>query len=78
DDTGHLYIILFKSILERDEEILAVDVFSKEGLYLYRMNWNFIPALIKNGFLYEVRENEDTGDIKVIRHKITNWNRFKE
>jgi len=42
------------------------------------MNWSFIPALIKEGFLYEVKEDEDTGDVKVIRHKITNWNKFKE
>ncbi|MCJ7579872.1 MAG: 6-bladed beta-propeller [Candidatus Aminicenantes bacterium] len=78
DDTGHLYVILFKSIFEREEQNLAVDVFSKEGIYLYRMNWSFIPALIKESFLYEVREDEDTGDVKVIRHKITNWNKFKE
>jgi len=76
DDTGHLYVILFKSILERDEQNLAVDVFSKEGIYLYRMNWSFIPSLIKKGFLYEVRVDEDIGDIKVLRHKIINWNKF--
>lgn len=78
DDTGRLYVILFKSILERDEQTSSVDVFSKEGIYLYQMNWTFIPALIKNGFLYEVSEDEDTGDIKVLRHKIINWNKFKD
>lgn len=77
DDTGHLYVILFKSIHERDEQSSLVDVFSKEGIYLYQMKWTFIPALIKNGFLYEVREDEDTGDVKVIRHKILNWSMFK-
>ncbi len=78
DDTGRLYVILFKTIFERDEQNSSVDVFSKEGIYLYRMNWPFIPALIKKGFLYEIRENEETGDIKVLRHKIINWNKFKE
>lgn len=78
DDKGRLYVIRFKSILEREEQMSWVDVFSKEGIYLYQMNWSFIPALIKKGHMYEVRENEETGDIKVIRHKITNWSRFKE
>jgi len=77
DDNGHLYVILFKTIYERDDQTLLVDVFSKEGIYLYQMNWTYIPALIKNGFLYEVRENDDTGDVKVIRHKILNWSMFK-
>lgn len=78
DDTGHLYVLRSKSILEKDEQNSLIDVFSKEGIYLYQMNWSFFPALIKNGLLYEVNENEDTADIKVIRYKITNWNKFKE
>lgn len=78
DDAGRLYVIRFKSILERDEQTSSVDIFSKKGIYLYQMNWSFIPALIKKDFLYEVREDEDAGDIKVLRHKIINWNKFKE
>ncbi|MFC2161840.1 6-bladed beta-propeller, partial [Acidobacteriota bacterium] len=78
DDVGRLYITQFKSILEREDQTSSVDVFSKEGIYLYKMSWAFIPALIKNGFLYEVREDEDSGDIQVIRHKITNWDKFKD
>ncbi len=78
DDTGRLYVIRSKSILERDEKSSIVDVFSKDGIYLYRINWSFIPSLIKRGFLYEVRENEETGDIKVLRHKINNWEDFRE
>jgi hypothetical protein len=78
DDVGHLYVIHFKSILEREDKMIRIDVFSKDGIYLYEMNWSFMPALIKKGFLYEVRESEETGDIKVIRHKITNWSKFKE
>jgi hypothetical protein len=77
DDAGRLYVIRSRSILERDEKTSWVDVFSKEGIYIYRMKWPFIPSLIKKGFLYEVRENEETGDIKVLRHKITNWEGFR-
>ena len=78
DDTGRLYVIRFKSILERHEQNISVDIFSREGIYLYQMNWSFMPALIKKRFLYEIREDENTGDTKVLRHKIINWNKFKE
>jgi hypothetical protein len=78
DDTGRLYVIRSKSILEREEKTSWVDVFSKDGIYLYRMDWPFIPSIIKRDFLYEVRENEETADIKVLRHEINNWDEFKE
>ena len=78
DDVGHLYVIRFKSILEREDKMIRIDVFSKDGIYLYEMNWSFMPALIKNGFLYEVRENEETGYSQIIRHKIVNRSKFKE
>lgn len=77
DDMGRLYVIRSRSILEREEKARWVDVFSKEGIYLYRMNWPFIPALIKKGYLYEVRESEDIGDVTVMRHKINNWEEFR-
>lgn len=77
DDTGRLYVIRSRSILERDKKARWVDVFSKEGLYLYRMNWPSIPSLIMKGFLYEVREGKDTGDVTVLRHKINNWEEFR-
>ena len=78
DYTGRLYVIRSKSILEREDQTSSIDVFSKEGIYLYQMNWPYIPALIKKGFLYEVSVDEEMGDVKVIRHKIINWNKFKE
>lgn len=78
DDLGRLYVIRHRSILERDQSMRSVDVFSQDGFYLYSMKWPFIPSLIQDGFLYEVRENEETGDVKILRHKINNWPEFKE
>jgi hypothetical protein len=42
------------------------------------MKWPFLPSLIGNGILYGVREDDETGDIKVIRHNINNWESFRE
>jgi hypothetical protein len=77
DDKGRLYVVRFRPITEKDVAARDVDVFSKDGLYLYRMNWAFVPQVIKGGFLYEVRQDEDKGLTRIIRHRITNWNDFK-
>jgi hypothetical protein len=53
------------------------DVFAADGIYLYRTKLPFRPEVIKAGFLYEIRRNEETGDIKIIRHRVKNWDKMK-
>ena len=77
DEAGRLYVVRFQSILEWEDPIRKVDVFSKEGLYLYKMTWNFLPQDIKNGFFYEARHDEAIGLTRIIRHRIVNWGDFK-
>jgi hypothetical protein len=77
DDAGRLYVVRFKPITEKDDPSSQVDVFSKDGFYLYRMTWPFIPQTIRGGYLYKVQEDEDAGLFKVIRYKIANWGDFK-
>jgi hypothetical protein len=77
DDSGRLYVVRFKPITEKAVTSSEIDVFSKDGYYLYRMTWPFMPQVIKNGFLYEVRQDEAAGLTKIVRHKITNWGDFK-
>jgi hypothetical protein len=77
DDLGRLYVIRFRPITEKDVTSSEIDVFSKDGYYLYRMTWPFVPQVIKGGFLYEVRQDEEAGLTKVIRHRIKNWDDFR-
>lgn len=77
DDLGRLYVVRFRPITEKDVTSSDIDVFSKDGYYLYRMTWPFVPQVIKNGFLYEVRQDEDAGLTKIIRHRIVNWGDFR-
>ncbi len=77
DDLGRLYVVRFKPITEKDVKTSEIDVFSRDGYYLYRMTWPFAPQLIKGGFLYEVRQDEEVGLTKVIRHRIRNWGDFR-
>ena len=76
DDLGRIYVIRINSILEKDGPI-RVDVFSGEGIYLYRMTWTSRPAAIRAGFFYEVRQDPETSEYLVIRHKIANWAALK-
>jgi hypothetical protein len=76
DDAGRLYVLRLPSILEKDAPRRA-DVFSREGIFLYRMTWPSLPAAIRGGCLYEVRQDPETDEYLVIRHKITNWEAMK-
>ena len=76
DDLGRIYVIRSKSILEKDGPI-RVDVFSGEGIYLCRMTWTSRPAAIRSGFFYEVREDPETNEHLIIRHRINNWGQMR-
>jgi hypothetical protein len=77
DDAGRLYVIRSQPITEKDVVARDIDVFSKDGFYLFRMTWPFTPQVIKGGYLYEVRQDEDKGLTRIIRHRITNWGYFR-
>jgi hypothetical protein len=75
DDAGRFYVVRLNSILERDAPS-PIDVFSKDGIYLHRMTCAFLPAAIKHGCLYEVRTDKETGEVRIVRHRIKNWSRM--
>jgi hypothetical protein len=77
DDEGRIYVARSKSILEKKDPSVLFDVFSLNGYYLYQMKLGFRPVVIKKGSIYEIRRNEDAGDIKIIRHNVLNWAQFK-
>jgi hypothetical protein len=76
DDAGRIYVDRRGSILDKDKPS-QVDVFSKDGYYLYRTTWSTFPSAIKSGFYYEVRENKDTSEYQIVRFRIKNWNQMK-
>ena len=76
DEKGRIYVWREKSVLDESHESVF-DVFSKDGYYLYKTKLPFAPVLIKNGSVYEIRENKETGDITIVRHKIKNWDQIK-
>ncbi len=54
------------------------DVFNKEGRYMYKIHLNHYPDVIKNGYIYSIVVNEETGLEQIKRYKIKNWGEIKE
>ena len=77
DDRQRLFIWRVRSVLDESDERIF-DVFSRDGYFIYRIKMNFLPDLIKNGSLYDIEEDEDTGDTLIKRYTIKNWDQIKE
>ena len=77
DDKKRLYVKRLKSVLDKRDEI-EFDIFNNEGIFLYKTKLHFMPQVIKNGFIYNVDTNEESGEIKIKRFKIKNWDQIKE
>lgn len=78
DDMSRIYVSKFDAITESDDtKLYEFDVFSADGYFLYRMRLPFIPQAIRNGFMYKVDSNQETGEIKIIRYRIKNWEQIK-
>ena len=76
DDIGSIYVLKYISILDQNEANVW-DVFGKNGGYLYKLTLPFMPAVIKSGFLYEIRRDKETGEVTIVRHIIKNWDQMK-
>ena len=76
DEMGRIYVLKVPSILENDN-INEFEIFGADGVFLYRLSLPFMPRLIASGFIYEIRRDEDTGEVTIVRHKIKNWDEIK-
>jgi len=75
DDRGRIYIEKVKSVLEEGGRT-EYDIFSREGYLLYASRPPFSPSDIRAGCFYSIQESADTGEVRVVRHRITNWGRM--
>jgi len=77
DDRGRIYVRRVKPVTDESEEA-EFDIFSKDGYYLYKTNLPFTPDVIKNGYFYEHYSSEETGEVRIRRYKVKNWNQITE
>lgn len=59
----------------RDKEI---DLFSKDGYFLYKTILPANTCVIKDGFLYAYKIDEETAEEYVKRYRIKNWEKIRE
>lgn len=71
DSYGRIYV-------ERKSLPGAYDIFNREGYYLYQASISTSPEVIKDGFLYAIIVDEDSGSELIKKFKITNWDQIKE
>lgn len=76
DDRGRIYVRRIEPVHEEDETV-EFDIFSKDGYYLYKTNLPFTPEIIKNGCFYDLNTSEETGEVKIKRFKIKNWEQIE-
>jgi hypothetical protein len=77
DNKGRIYVERVKSVLEKSG-MVEIDIFSRDGYYLYSTNAPVSPELIRNGFLYHLHSEEITGGIVIERFKINNWSAMRQ
>lgn len=71
DEKGRIYIILTRHVLS-EEKSTKMDVFTRDGNYIYRLTSPVIPSLIRNGYVYSLAKN-DSGDAIIKRFRIKNY-----
>jgi hypothetical protein len=76
DNKGRIYVKKVKSVLDKSKET-EFDIFSNDGYYLYKTSFSFTPNNITNGYLYYIFTSEETGEVRIKRFKIKNWNQIK-
>ncbi|MBN1272352.1 MAG: 6-bladed beta-propeller [Candidatus Aminicenantes bacterium] len=77
DDCGRIYAQ--KSIIHRNDDDThnRVDIFGKDGHFLYKSSLPRNTRVIRNGFLYAYEVNNQDGVEYVKRYKIKNWDQIK-
>ena len=84
DSKGRIYVQRNKTVdvirgygpFEKEKK--QVDIFSKEGYFLYRASLPPNTCVIKDGFLYSRDLDEEEGTEYVVRFKINNWELIEE
>jgi hypothetical protein len=77
DDAERLYVREAGSVLDRNPEF-RIDIFNKNGYYLYRTSFPFTPELIRRGHVYDVFTSEDSGEVEIRRYRINNWGELEK
>jgi hypothetical protein len=80
DEKGRLYLIKFKSVLDKTEDF-TLFIFSNKGRLLYSSKIPYFPKMIRDGVVYALetyRLSEDADlSYRIMRLTIKNYDRMK-
>ncbi len=76
DEKGRIYVERFKPVPEKGRPY-TYEIFNKNGEFLYTLTLNYKIDLIKNECIYTISTHEETGQIKIARYKVENWDKIK-
>lgn len=74
DDLGRIYVQRNKTWAEEENIQKEIDVFSKEGIFLYKTKLPKHTFIIRNGYAYTLEAEEEE---LIKRYKIKNWSTIK-
>jgi hypothetical protein len=75
DDKGRIYIRQRRSVLDESKD-MDFDIFGKDGHYLYSTKLPLVPMSIRAGFMYHTTYSSESGEVKVLRYRIKNWDQL--
>lgn len=78
DNKKRIYVQTNKTWAEEQTIEKEIDIFSKDGHYIYRTTLPRNTYVIKNGFLYALVIDEDEGIELVKRYRIQTWEQIKK
>jgi len=77
DNAGRTYVRNARSVLDRNAGT-QMDIFSRDGYYLYRASFPFAPDLIHAGYVYDVFTSDETGTVEIKRYRVKNWDQMEK
>ena len=75
-DGDKIFVMHYRSPQDQSKA-WPIDIFDNRGYYLYEGMFPVQPKIIKNGFVYLIESSDETGNIRVKRYKIINWEQLK-
>ena len=76
DEKSNTYVFVMPDLYTK-EKYVEFDFFNRQGYYFYRIRMALLPRVIKGGYVYRDRWDEERGFCKIKRYKIKNWDQIK-
>jgi hypothetical protein len=70
DDSGNLWVKLSEEREDKGQTFIAYDIFDGKGIYVYKVWCDIAPDLFRNGKMYTLEAEKDTGERVLKRYRV--------